>query len=294
MEHAVQFGAHQNLSGIFNDAQSEPHNGGSEPCDTAIIMVTPGMLHHAGPFRLHVDLAKSLAVQHLPSFRFDLSGIGESFGIGAGGRSLDRAVGEIRTAIDWLNENHSIRRVILFGLCSGADDGLAAAVNDPRIVGLVAMDGCGYRTPGYYWHRMIHRYLRRSLDARKWRSWIRRRFMSAPDSPASLQPGDDIREFPSRATAASQIAHLLDQGTQFHFLYTGGVSDYFNHAGQFSAMFPELAGASGVTSQYWPEIDHVAYLCEDRQRLVRHVTDCVMEMERQGRLSGFASQTHHV
>ena len=263
MEHAIQFGAHQHLAGIFNDAPIDQADESATFDDTAVVMLTPGMLHHAGPFRLHVDLARSLAAKGLPSFRFDLSGIGESFGIGEAGRSLDRATGEIRTAIDWLNENHSIRRVLLFGLCSGADDGLAAVANDPRIVGLVAMDGCGYRTKGYYWHRMIHHYLRRSLSLRKWRDRVRRRFSSPSAVPASLRPGDDIREFPSRETAASQIAHLAEQGTQFHFLYTGGVADYYNHAGQFAAMFPQLAAASHVTSQFWPELDHVAFLCED-------------------------------
>lgn len=280
MEHAIQFGAFEHLSGIFNDGDTEGADHPNGAHDTAVIMVTPGMLSHAGPFRLHVEMAKSLAEAKIPSFRFDLSGIGESFGIGHGGVSLDRAVNEIQTAVDWLGDHHSIQRVILFGLCSGADDGLAAAAVDPRIVGLVAMDGCGYRTPGYHWHRLIGHYLPRVLRVSNWRDIASRKWQkwfggpsSTGDSPSSLQPGDDIREFPNRDIAAVQIAHLAEQGTEFHFLYTGGVADYYNHAGQFRAMFPELAHSKRVSSEYWPSIDHVAFLCEDRRALVEHVTE---------------------
>lgn len=286
MEHAVQFGAYQHLSGIFNDAQ---HNAASdsdtlekrEPGDIAVIMVTPGMLGHAGPFRLHVDLAKSLAASGFSSFRFDLSGIGESFGIGAAGQSLDRAVHEIQTAMDWLNEHHSIQKVILFGLCSGADDGLATATADLRVMGLVSMDGCGYRTPGYRWHRLTGHYFPRVFSLRKWQNLLRRQFGHTESIPSSLQPGADLREFPSRDEAAAQISHLADQGTQFHFLYTSGVSEYYNHTQQFGKMFPELASSTRVTSDYWPDLDHVAFLCEDRQRLVKHITNQVNRMKLQ-------------
>lgn len=288
MEHAIQFGEYQHLSGIFNDGQVSREAPDASQRDTAVIMVTPGMLSHAGPFRLHVDLARSLAAADVPSFRFDLSGIGESFGIGHSGPSLDRAVQEIQTAINWLGEHQGIRNVILFGLCSGADDGLAAAVVDPRIVGLVAMDGCGYRTPGYQWHRLIGHYVPRLLSLRKWQNMIRKRLHPVSSTPASLQPGNDVREFPDRDEAAIQITHLADQGTQFHFLYTGGVADYYNHAGQFNVMFPELAGSANVSHVYWPSMDHVAYLCEDRKVLVDHVTNQVKRM-----LRGISSERTH-
>ncbi len=58
----------------------------------------------------------------LASFRFDLSGIGESLPIGASGCSLERATTEIRQALDWLETQHGFKQFALFGLCSGADD----------------------------------------------------------------------------------------------------------------------------------------------------------------------------
>ncbi|TWT83224.1 Alpha/beta hydrolase family protein [Planctomycetes bacterium CA13] len=264
MEQAIVMGHYEHLLGIWSAPAS--CNG-----NTAVIMVTAGMLHHAGPFRLHVDLARGLSAKGIPSLRFDLSGIGESFGVGVGGRSLDRAADEIGQAIDWLAAHHGITNVILFGLCSGADDAIAVAMNDPRIVGVIAMDGCGYRTPKYYWHRFKQHYLPRMLKPTKWHSMVRRRF-HRNHTPTSLTPGDDIREFPTRDVAESEIASLIEQGTWLHFVYTSGVGDYYNHSAQFAEMFPRLKESSSVSTRFFPEMDHVAFLCEDRETLVDHVT----------------------
>lgn len=276
MNQAVQFGAYSHLSGIFRNSEDKSS-------DTCVIIVTAGMLHHAGPFRLHVDLAKRVANKGLSSFRFDLSGIGESFGIGESGCSLDRASEEIRLAIDYVATNHAVRNVILFGLCSGADDAMATAIVDPRVVGVVAMDGCGYRTSKFHWHRLLKHYGPRLLRLKKWKKLVGRLFVQQASVPSSMQPGGDVREFPERKEAAIQIGQLAQQGTHLHFFYTGGVSDYFNHSAQFRKMFPELKELSDeargrVTSEFWPEIDHVAYLCEDRARLIDHLAEKMHEI----------------
>ncbi|MEM7477597.1 MAG: hypothetical protein AAF483_21630, partial [Planctomycetota bacterium] len=59
-----------------------------------------------------------------------------------------------------------------------------------------------------------------------------------------------------------------------HFLYTGGVGEYYNHAGQFDSMFPRLQKLQSelerpcITTSYYPAMDHVAFLCEHRLELV--------------------------
>lgn len=267
-EEAVALGSHDHLMGIWNGADRTLKTG------TAVVMVTAGMLHHAGPFRLHVDLARELSGVGIASLRFDLSGIGESFGIGTGGRSIDRAASEISQAIDWIESQHSIKRVVLFGLCSGADDAMQAAVNDARVTGLVAMDGCAYPTRSFYWHRFTGHTLPRLLRLQKWQRLTARLFQGpVADTPASLQPGSDVREFPSRDLSLAQLQQLADRDTRVHFIYTGGLSEHYNHAGQFDAMFPRLVAEPRVTHQYFGELDHVAMLVEDRLKLVSHVVD---------------------
>jgi hypothetical protein len=248
--------------------------------DTAVIFVTAGVLHHCGPFRLHVDAARKLASRGIPSLRFDLSGIGESLAVGSRGTSLNRAASEIREAIDWIGNvtekscNGKIEKVILFGLCSGADDSLHTASLEERVVGLIAMDGCGYRTPGYYLRRAFKFYLPRVLSLAKWKGlWNRHRQLKNA-VPRSLQPGVDVREFPSRRKARQIIRALLQRDFRLHFIYTGGSESgqYYNYDGQFKAMFPKLHRDRRLTHRYFPDMDHVAFLCEDRVRLVSHIT----------------------
>ncbi len=265
------FGRNDHLVGIA----SQPDRCRS---DVAVIMLTAGMLHHVGPFRLYVRLARELAEHGVPSFRFDLSGIGESLAVGTGGDSLSRAAQEVQTAMDFLRDQYGTEKFVLLGLCSGADDGMHVAGLDDRVVGAVMLDGCGYRTARFYWHRLWNHYMPRVLRADKWRRWLRRRFHREVDSPPSLRPGSDIREFPSRREAIRQVHRLVDRGVKLRFIYSGGVSHYYNHPQQFQSMFSDCARRDGVSVRCFPHMDHVAFLVEDRQQLVE---DVVNWMERE-------------
>ena len=73
------------------------------------------------------------------------------------------------------------------------------------------------------------------------------------------------------------MQQLVDRGTQLHFIYTGGM-DYYNYAEQFYEMLPGVHWKGTESSTYFPEMDHVAMLCEDRQKLVEHICDKSLEM----------------
>jgi len=271
-ESAIAFGRHDQLLGVWNEPQERQYNA-------AVIFVTAGMLHHCGPFRLHVAAARELASRGIPSLRFDLSGIGESLAVGSQGSSLNRAASEIRDAINWIatttdqNGKEKIDKVILFGLCSGADDSLHAASLDDRIVGLISVDGCGYRTLGYHLRRAFLFYLPRILSLAKWKGLWQRHRQLKNAVPRSLQPGHDVREFPPRREARRILRALLQRDVRLHFIYTGGSESgqYFNYDGQFKAMFPKLHRDHRLTYRYFADMDHVAFLWEDRVRLVSNI-----------------------
>ncbi|MCC9644840.1 alpha/beta hydrolase [Rhodopirellula sp. JC740] len=278
-EQAVVFGSHHHLVGVYHQPAQ------SIDAKTAAIFVTPGMLHHVGPFRLHVDLARTLGCRGLASFRFDLSGIGESLPVGSRGQSIERATDEIRQAIDWLQREHGIEQVILFGLCSGADDSLHAAVRDPRVSGVVAMDACGYRTGRFWIHRVGH-YASRLVSARAWKRMLGRRLPrhNKNSAPAyrSIPMGTDLREFPSRKIALQEFQRLVDQGCRLHLVYTGGVSEYYNYENQFFDMLRGVRWKNHATVDFRPEMDHVAMLCEDRKWLVNRVCEQMIEFVHTG------------
>jgi len=55
-------------------------------------------------------------------------------------------------------------------------------------------------------------------------------------------------------------------------VYTGGMDSY-NYAQQFYDMLPNMKWKGTESTQFFPHIDHVALLCEDRQELVKNITD---------------------
>jgi len=260
------FGDYRNLMGVMNTAG--PAEGRS---DVAVIMVTAGMVHQVGPFRLHVELARSLSGQSIPSFRFDLSGIGESLAVGTAGSSLLRASAEIRDAMDLIQSQYGIEKFVLFGLCSGADDSFFAAQEDDRVHGVVMMDGCGYKTSRHTMHKLLGHYLRRAVNPQRWIDSVNRRF-NEEVQPATIPMGNDIREFPEQREAALQIQKLVNRDVRMRFIYTGGVSEYYNYEQQFWDMFADVKFNQFVSTIFFPEMDHVAFLEEDRQQLIDDVT----------------------
>lgn len=281
LESGHTFGKSNNLVGIAQLAAPAPAIRMGQSRDLCVVMLTAGMLHNAGPYRLHVELAQALVQADTSSFRFDLSGIGESLAVGSSADSTTRAVDETRQALDFLSDKFGFTNFVLFGLCSGADDSMNVALADPRVRGVVMLDGCGYRTPKYHFRRLFTRQLpnlmRREKVIKKARSVLRLVDESAP--PASLAPGFDIREFPDRKTAQTQLQTLVDRGTSLLSIYTGGVQQYYNHADQFKRMFPNLNDQGRITIKYFPHWDHVLYLTEDRLALIDEVTQWVATLD---------------
>lgn len=273
---AQVFGTSNNLVGVTrlpSPRRRPPSGDASRTNEVCMVMLTAGILHHVGPYRLHVDMAESLSRKGVSSFRFDLSGIGESLPSGSTFDSTRRAVEEARQAIDLMQDRYGLKRFILFGLCGGADDAVNIALTDRRVKGIVMLDGCGFRTNGYHVHRFFKRQLPALFQPKKLSRQCRGIFgRPKHKSPSSLAPGSDIREFSDRQTTQTQIQSLIDRGTSMMMFYTGGVHDYYNHGSQFEQMFPGLKTFDRLSVHYRPQWDHVLYLPEDREQLIDEIT----------------------
>lgn len=274
-ESLVNFGKFDHLVGSYH-----PSLGGTSKF--GFICLTAGMLHHVGPSGLHVKLCRSLAANGVPSLRFDLSGIGESLPISESGSSLQRATKETQQAMDWMQNECGVDRFILFGLCSGADDALAVADRDSRVVGISMIDGLGYRTNRFHWERFRLKYLPRVMTPAKWLEIILRRLLPKQEAP-TLVNGEDIREFPPRDEAAKLLLRLLNRRVEFQLLYTGGVIDYYSYPNQFWVMFPEIDHrrfAAAVALHYQPMSDHVLSLRSDREQWVQRIVQWTERLSR--------------
>lgn len=226
-----------------------------------VILFNAGLVHRAGPFRVYAQLARALASCGFAVLRFDQSGLGDSAnGSGALGGPERKRI-EADAAMRLAGEQVGATRFVLCGICSGADDAFRLADNDPRVAGIVLLDGVAYRTTGY----KLQHYAPRLLDPGKVMRGMGR-LLKRGDGPRALDEGD-FRDFPSQAEAAARLQRLVERDARALLLYTGGASRYFNHIGQARDCFGAVMDASQISLDYWPDCDHTFYLRKDRLRL---------------------------
>lgn len=251
-ESFVRFGPDGRLVGIL-----------SGPADSARVLLLPsaGLQPRSGPFRLHWLLAHRLAAQGIRTFRYDIPGVGEA-------PRLHDCDGTRATlaAIDRLEAQHGCRTFAVGGICSAADIGWDAADRDPRIRGLLLLDGICFRGP---WHRYarIAGLLRRLPS--EWRRFLRK-------LPRKVR-GDggldsaDFRSWPGQAQARAQFAGMVDRDMRLLWIFSGGYADRFLHLRQFEWSFGAPVRDPRVSMHYWPDCDHTYYGQAQRERLLETV-----------------------
>lgn len=270
-EVACQFGEDAQLVGVYTHA-STPH--GDQPC---ALFLTAGLLHHVGPHRLYVEMARALATDGAASLRFDLAGVGDSETRSGGGDFAERSVIDVQSAMSYLTETFGHTRFVLIGLCSGADDALATAARDPRVVGTVLLNGYAYRAGQFMLHRILNFYLPRLFVWQKVRNRVLRLVGKSVDSAdkseveALTQLDEDYRDIPPIEHTGKRLAALTDSGTQLLFVYTGSEHDVYTYQGQLFDMFPRLRHNPRLREQYIKEADHTFVLRSDRDKLTEWV-----------------------
>jgi hypothetical protein len=253
-EHAFRFGRAHHMVGVAGLPAANAHAVG-------VIVLNAGLVHRIGPFRLHVELTRRLNACGYPTLRFDLSTVGDS---GASGESQTRAqqvCADVHDAVALLNRQSGCTRVVLVGLCSGAQNAHAAACIDESVAGAIFLDGYAYRTFGY----RVRHYLPRLFDTGRWlRAFAQRR---NPATAHSTEPVFSVAPLPQKVVRAD-FASMLDRGMKLCLIYSGGISNYFNHARQFRECFGRVITRSGVSTRFVGEADHTYILTGDRNGLL--------------------------
>ncbi len=258
-ETVLSFGPKQSLLGIL----SEPVGVGAQERPT-VVLFNAGIVHRVGPFRMNVDIARQLSRCGFRCLRMDLSGLGDS-GIRSGKlSSKERALLDAKDAFDGLEELGAEKFVVL-GLCSGAFNAFQSACTDPRVVGLVSIDGIAFPTDGFR-----RREVTRKMNYRFVRNAIKRRLVGCDD--VAVNEGEalaeseffSVEENPERCQ--SQFHELKNRGVKMNFIYTGGFED-FNGESQFEEMFGAVPNDQ-VQLKYFAESEHTFPIAEHRRVLV--------------------------
>lgn len=283
-ETPVQFGAEGALLGILTlplVQQSE---------ELGCIVLNTGVNHRVGPHRINVKASRALAGIGIPTLRFDLSGIGDSASSQSALDFRAQAIDDMKSALDHLEKSHGLKRFLVFGICSGAENSIALALNDPRVVGLLAFDGPTYMTPGVRLERKLRRWmafpfntpLRHSYkiwaDLSQWaadaRSQGAKNSVAALKSilfPKKAEPVADIfADGAPEVTAQDferKLLSLVDRGVSISLMYSATQNSHDRDYG----MLRQLRGSrlfERAQYRFWPDIDHTATTLEMQARLL--------------------------
>src|SRR3954470_23570244 len=88
------------------------------PGTTGLLMVTGGTQTRIGSHRMYERLAKALAENGFPCFRYDRRGVGDSAGEDPGFRGSAADIAAAAAA--FRKEMPALERIVGFGLCDGA------------------------------------------------------------------------------------------------------------------------------------------------------------------------------
>lgn len=273
-EEVYYFGDRQSLGGVL----CEPVSGCSGSA-AAVIILNSGLIHRIGPNRLSVKLARRLARQGVPVFRFDFSGIGDS-GVRSDHLPFSRSsVLETREAMDFLTRRTGVRHFILTGICSGADAAFETAKTDARVRGIIPIDFYSVSSPGYQWHM----YRRRVLQLRSWRKLLsgqselwqkmrqwgtkpadraRQLFTSASEQTSLLSPERIVADL--QELTARQVAVLL--------IYSAESAAYYNYRRQLEKPLRPLRSQGRVEVHQLEKADHGFTLLAHQHLLLDHIS----------------------
>lgn len=261
----------------------------------ACLLLSPGVKMRVAPHRLYSKLAESLTSRGIGVLRVDFHGMGDSSGE-LDDVALDqlyrqvqsgRHVGDVTAALDWLQREQGISRVIAGGLCGGAITGLLAAEADERIVGLyaigipVTLDGPSEQSAAYMTRTelgtMRRTYLRKLVNPGAWlrvltfRSDFRLMFRSFTTflqrfRPARAGRADEHVPAPATAPAANfnpgfarAYFRLLRRGAPALLIFSGSDRLWAEYQEKFAEPWAAHLAAheAQVTTHLVPRANHV-------------------------------------
>ena len=260
-EQPIYFGEGANLLGVLTIPAA------ARPDSPAVILLNAGLLHRVGPNRLHVDIARRLAVAGFATLRFDMSGVGDSELDGANSLLyIERSVHDVNEAMDALESTHDAG-FVLMGLCTGAYNAFRVALADERVRGCVLLDGYSYPTL----RSNVRHYAPRVFQLDRWKGYVKRKV-----GAGSVEAGaEDLivfeNEYVSRERFGAELASLVERRVQFLMIYTALGPLAYYYESQLEEAFPDIEFDPHVTVRFYPDADHTFMMPGHRERLLTEV-----------------------
>jgi pimeloyl-ACP methyl ester carboxylesterase len=276
-EKVVTFGEGKGLVGVVtiptNVRAGAPH----------VVLINSGILHRVGAHRLYVHFARAFATAGIVTLRFDLSGIGDSERPGGHASSLQDSVAkDIADALAFLCAEYGAEQFVLSGLCSGAFDSFNYALRDPRVIGAALLDMPG---PFRNWSYALRHIGVRIFRPKSWRTFAKQLPKQLPlvaDAVLNAGPVDGgdsrpvvrgVREAVPYEQFVLDLDALTARKVKLAFIFTGGVSDYYNHQSQFRRRFPRAAKQPTISVEFLHWTNHTFSTRKAREHVIGLLQD---------------------
>jgi len=132
-------GRYKSLVGVYTPMSSKDSATKNNVNNVVVVFLNSGLIHHVGPHRLYVKLARILSKLGISALRVDQSGIGDSSVRPDSLPAQEYATQEVSEILDELKQ-HGHNKIILCGICSGASLAVQTAFVDKRVDGVVLIN----------------------------------------------------------------------------------------------------------------------------------------------------------
>ena len=277
-ERCVVFGVSQNLVGTFSEVAPSALLVASR---VVAILPNAGVVHRVGPHRFNVKLARRLAARGIASLRFDVAGQGDSRAASHALPFDQQAIADLRAAMDFMQQNSGAKQFLIAGICSGARQALAVAVQDPRVVGVWMFDGHYFRTFKTRWARSWRRYSGKSprgvvIQLARSLSRVFKRLL--PKHASEAPPVEFASTELTRKEFASALSALVDRGVRVFMAFSAGWLDHYSYAGQFRDGFRQYAFVDKVRCDFLPHVDHILTPLKVQDEVIGAIADWAVEI----------------
>ena len=262
-ERIFTYGEHLHGIGVL----TEPEDTRQSPI---VVLLNAGLSHRAEPYRLNVLLARRLAGEGYIALRVDLSGKGDSPSRGAisNRESVAKDWAFIKESLEKL---YGKRTLLIFGLCSGADNGIKLCARDTAIKGLILLDPVSRQDAGFRKRDLI----RKLTNPNKWKKihkiLSRRLKQRAHGENSLLESPMDLRDEPNSEDMDRCFEGLVEKDGRVLAIFTSQALYHYNKRGQFASAM----GVDGLTAivdeEFWPNAKHVFPIEVHRQRLLERI-----------------------
>lgn len=139
----------------------------AKPSSKGVLIVVGGSQYRVGSHRQFVLLARMLADNGIPVFRFDYRGMGDSQGVTRSFLEVDE---DIKSAIDiFYKQTPYLKDIVIWGLCDAASAASFYAYQDERVKGLVLLNPWVFTEQGAAKTYFKYYYLQHLFHSELWR-----------------------------------------------------------------------------------------------------------------------------